>query len=339
MASGGVAIAIAGATSEIGRDLREVLNERALPVASLRLYDEAAAIVDGEAGEDATAVEPCDDGELAAADIVFVCRRAVAAAAAAVAERGESVVIDLAQAIEEEVFVVPEVNAEVVGDALDQGLALATPLPAATALAVALAPIEATARLRRLAVTCLEPVSTTPGGVEELARQTGDLLSGRDAEAQLWPQRIAFNLLPAVGELSATGASEREWQIQRQLRLVLDLPDLPIATHVVRVPTFYGHAMTVDAETDEPIDGESAAAVLRAAPGVHLHAGEASAASLPTLSEAVGSAATHVGRVREDPTVPCGLSLWLAVDGLRKGTTVNAAQIAECVLRARPLGR
>ena len=39
----------------------------------------------------------------------------------------------------------------------------------------------------------------------------------------------------------------------------------------------------------------------------------------PTLADVVGSDATHVGRLRDDPTVPYGLALWVVIDGLRKG--------------------
>src|SRR5690606_10709248 len=114
---------------------------------------------------------------------------------------------------------------------------------------------------------------------------------------------------------------------------VLDLPDLPVAVHAIRVPTFYGYGIVVDVETEEPIDTEAALELFGSAPGLLLHRGERDSANYPTLSDAVGSEATHIGRVREDATVPCGLSFWLAIDGLRKGTTVDAVQIAECVAR------
>ena len=39
-----------------------------------------------------------------------------------------------------------------------------------------------------------------------------------------------------------------------------------------------------------------------------------------------------VGRLRRDPTVERGLSLFLAGDNLRKGAALNAIQIAELVL-------
>ena len=43
-----------------------------------------------------------------------------------------------------------------------------------------------------------------------------------------------------------------------------------------------------------------------------------------------------VSRIRRDPTVQNGLSLWCVSDNLRKGAALNAVQIAE-VLVARKL--
>lgn len=336
MAERGFVVAVIGAVSELGRDLREVLIDRAFPATTWHLYDERDSILAVADDCDVAAIKPCDEIDLSAVDIVFLCGTPPQTARLLpMVALDSAVAIDLTQVLavrDDATLIVPEVNADAIEDALDERL-LATPLPAATALAVALAPIEHLARLRRVTVTCLEPVSSSEGGVEELARQTADLLGGREPEPVLWPARIAFNVIPQVGDIGGTGATDREWQVQRQLRRVLDLPDLPISVHVVRVPTFYGQGLVVNAETELPLDTETALALFREAPGMYLHEGPRQSSNYPTLSDAVGSEATHVGRVREDPTVPCGVSFWLAIDGLRKGTTVNAAQIAECVAR------
>ncbi len=337
MAERGFVVALVGAASELGRDLRDVLLERGFPVSAWLLTDdndEILSLDDGDAEGAPIAVS--EDTDLSTADLVFLCGSPEQTQAILPQiEQSSAIVIDLSQVLalrDEVALIVPEVNVEAIESAIDDRL-LATPLPAATALAVALGPIERAARLRRLTVTCLEPVSSTEGGVEELARQTTDLLSGREPEPVLWPARIAFNLIPQVGDIGGTGATEREWQIQRQLSRILDLPDLPVSVHVVRVPTFYGQGLVVSVETEEPLDTETALELFRGAPGLHLHEGARQSSNYPTLSDAVGSEATHIGRVREDPTVPCGVSFWLAIDGLRKGTTVNAVQIAECVVR------
>ena len=55
-----------------------------------------------------------------------------------------------------------------------------------------------------------------------------------------------------------------------------------------------------------------------------------------TPKEAQGEFAVYVSRIRNDPTVENGLSLWVVSDNLRKGAALNAVQIAELLARARP---
>jgi len=189
------------------------------------------------------------------------------------------------------------------------------------------------AELKRVAVAAFEPVSSVGrAGVDELAQQTRDLLSGTSAEIGVFPRRIAFNVIPQVGDFVSGGRTRGEWLLESQIRRVLDLPDLPIAVTSVYIPAFFGQACAVWVETASPLDAAAARALLREAPGILVPDGED---DYPTLADVIGSEATVVGRVRDDPTVPFGLALWVAVDGLRKGAAVNAVQIAERALRER----
>jgi aspartate-semialdehyde dehydrogenase len=47
----------------------------------------------------------------------------------------------------------------------------------------------------------------------------------------------------------------------------------------------------------------------------------------------VGSQATHVARLREDPSAQNGLAFWLALDSIEKGAALNAVQIGEILMR------
>ena len=51
-----------------------------------------------------------------------------------------------------------------------------------------------------------------------------------------------------------------------------------------------------------------------------------------TPVEATGEYATYVSRIREDPTVENGLSIWVVADNLRKGAALNSVQIAEVLV-------
>ena len=99
------------------------------------------------------------------------------------------------------------------------------------------------------------------------------------------------------------------------------------------MPVFFGQACAVHVETERPLD--AAAARDAAARRRRVCCWPRGTTDYPTLADVIGSEATHVGRVRDDPTVPFGLALWMAIDGLRKGAAVNAVQIAERALRER----
>lgn len=334
----GFVIAIVGAASDVGREVASVLRERGVPVEAWRLFDDVGEDDDLAEGGDDEPLRPLADLDCDGVDALFVCAHPeLAADAAARATVAGALVIDLTQALAEAgeaTLIVPEVNADAIEDGVDGGM-LGSPVPSAVGLSVVLKAIDDPAELKRVVVTAFEPVSQLGrGAVEELVDQTRALLSGRSPDVHVFPHRIAFNLIPQFGEFVSGGRTRGEWLIESQTRRVLDLPDLPIAVTSVCVPTFFGQAAAVCIETERPFDADAARAVLRQAPGVLLH-DENGSDSYPTFVDVIGSDATHVGRLRDDPTVPFGLALWVAIDGLRKGAAVNAVQIAERALRAR----
>ena len=134
-----------------------------------------------------------------------------------------------------------------------------------------------------------------------------------------------------MGEFLAGGSSIEEQQATAALLRVLDAPDVGVSLTRVRVPLFYGTSIALNVETDEPLSAEGVREVLRGAPGVLLQ-DDAEAAQYPTPGEAVGQDATCVGRVRASASDTV-FDLWVCVDNLRKGSAVNAVQIAEVLIR------
>jgi aspartate-semialdehyde dehydrogenase len=88
----------------------------------------------------------------------------------------------------------------------------------------------------------------------------------------------------------------------------------------------------VNVEFEQELSAEEAQKLLREAPGVML-VDKREDGGYVTPVEAVGEYATYVSRVRDDPTVDNGLSLWVVSDNLRKGAALNAVQIAELLGR------
>lgn len=328
-------VAILGATGLVGRQLIDALAERRFPLSSLELY--ASPRTAGQqisCGALTSRVELLDTARFADTEIV-IAAMGIEASAEWIPRAVEAgaIVIDLSQVYiddSEVPVVVPEVNAPALSE-LGNRRIVTSPDAVALAAAVALAPLQREVGVRRIVLTTFEPVSGAgAAGIEELQQQTTSLMSGEDAVARVFEQRIAFNVIPQLGEILAGGSTRGEIVAATALRRLVDL-ELAVSVTRVRVPTFYGLALAMNVETLQPITAEEVHEVLRAARGVLL-AEAVEAGSYPTAADTVGEDSTLIGRVRCDPETSL-IDLWVAVDNMRKGSAVNAVQIAEIVLR------
>ena len=124
---------------------------------------------------------------------------------------------------------------------------------------------------------------------------------------------------------------DEETKLRAETRKILELPQLPVSATCVRVPVLVGHAESVWIETDDALTPDQARELLAAAPSVRLE-------DFPSPVAATGEDQVLVGRIRADRAAEGnGLTLFLACDNLRKGAALNAIQIAELLLAARPV--
>ena len=98
------------------------------------------------------------------------------------------------------------------------------------------------------------------------------------------------------------------------------------------MPVFVGHSEAINIEFEDELSAPEAQRILRESPGIML-VDKREDGGYVTPVECVGEYATFVSRVREDPTVDNGLSIWVVSDNLRKGAALNAVQIAELLGR------
>ena len=122
-------------------------------------------------------------------------------------------------------------------------------------------------------------------------------------------------------------------------RKILELPDLQVSVTCVRVPTFIGHALSVNVEFEKDFTLEDIYATLNDAPDLVLCDDQ----EFPTTVDVVGQDEIWIGRVRRDHSVPYGLNLWICADNLRKGAASNSLQIGEALIeqnlvRVPPIG-
>ena len=117
-----------------------------------------------------------------------------------------------------------------------------------------------------------------------------------------------------------------------ETKKILD-PRIRVHATCVRVPTFVGHAESINLELEQPLEEDDARRLLAAAPGI-LVVDRREPGGYITPQEVTGQDAVFVSRIRVDPTVDNGLALWVVSDNLRKGAALNAIQIAEELIKS-----
>jgi aspartate-semialdehyde dehydrogenase len=332
----GVGLAVVGGRSLAGAEILALLADRDFGGGTSRLLDVADAAggrIDVDGRE--LPVEPLRDGAFDGVALAFFAGGPkLAAEYAGMATAAGAAVIDVSthfRGDDEVPLVVAEVNPDAIAGWRDSGI-IACPSSTTVALAGVLAPFHTGVGLRRVVASTYQGAAGAgQGRLEGLARETTNLLNARTLPRPRFARRLAFNVIPQVGGLLEDGASEHEMRVRAELRRVLGIPDLAVQITAVRVPVFHGVGIALAVETETPLAVEEATAMLREAPGLMVH--DAPNDPYATPGDAVGSEATHVGRIRADDSSDGGLALWIALDAVRKGIALNAVTVGELLLR------
>ena len=97
------------------------------------------------------------------------------------------------------------------------------------------------------------------------------------------------------------------------------------------MPTFIGHAESINIEFINPISLEEAINALQTSQALQITDLEDKNLFM-TPHESVGSSEVFISRLREDNSVSNGLNMWIVADNLRKGAALNSIQIAETMI-------
>jgi aspartate-semialdehyde dehydrogenase len=228
-------------------------------------------------------------------------------------------------------LIVPEVNAHAIDGYRAKNI-IANPNCSTAQLVVALKPLHDYATIKRVVVATYQSVSGAgKAGMDELFQQSRNIFVGDSAEPEKFTKQIAFNVIPHIDVFLDDGSTKEEWKMVVETKKILG-PKIKVSATCVRVPVFVGHSEAVNIEFVEEISARKAQSLLREAPG-NMLVDKREDGGYVTPVECVGEYATYVSRVREDPTVENGLSLWCVSDNLRKGAALNAVQIAELLGR------
>src|SRR5690348_15097573 len=334
----GFKVAVVGATGNVGREMLDILAERAFPA------DEVVAIAsrrsqgtEASFGDKTLKVKALEHYDFSDIDICLMSAGSSVSKewSPKIAAEG-AVVIDNSSCWRYDAdvpLVVPEVNADAVAGFRKRGI-IANPNCSTAQLVVALKPLHDKAKIKRVVVATYQSVSGAgKEAMDELFEQTKAVYTLGEIETKKFPKRIAFNLIPQIDVFMEDGYTKEEWKMVAETKKILD-PKIKLTATCVRVPVFIGHSEAVNVEFEQPITVDEAHQILRKAPGC-LVIDKHEPGGYATPLECVGEDATYISRVREDATVENGLAFWCVSDNLRKGAALNAVQIAECLINRK----
>ena len=198
-------IAIAGASTLVGRELKDALSESPLAAANYVLLDEEEAQGQlDQVGDEITFVQAIGPDAFDHIDFTFFCgSEDLTRKHWRDALRAGSTVLDLSGALDQEAGVV--VRAPLLGSeatAVDLFTPAVVPAhPAALALALVLERLQKAAPVRIAFATLLQPASEFGrAALDELHQQTVNLLSFQSLPRALYDAQAAYNLLAGMGE-------------------------------------------------------------------------------------------------------------------------------------------
>ena len=330
-------VALVGATGAVGEVLLRLLEEREFPIEQLTLLasSRSAGEVLAFSGKDIE-VEDLTLFDFSNTDIAFFSAGGSVSEkyAPKAAEQG-AVVIDNTSFFryqEDIPLVVPEVNPEAIAGYKKRGI-IANPNCSTIQMMVAVKPLHDLAGVERITVSTYQAVSGSGRlAIDELIKQTGQLLNGLPAEPKVYSQPIAFNVIPQIDVFLENGYTKEEMKMVWETHKILDDPSIEVNPTAVRVPVLYGHSESIHVRLKKALSAEDARALLRGSEGIEV-IDNIEVLQYPTAFKHAASAdPVYVGRIRQDLNDPKGLNLWVVADNVRKGAALNAIQIAEILI-------
>lgn len=335
-------IAIVGASTLVGREMKDALVESPLAAANIALLDEED--IQGQleqVGDEVTFVQPIAPDAFDHVDFTFFCgaedltrkywREAL---------RAGSTVLDLSGALDQEAGVLvraPWLGSEVVTADLFTP-AVVPAHPAALVLALLLERLQQVAPVRTTFATLLEPASEFGrAALDELHQQTLSLLNFQGLPHDLYDTQVAYNMISGLGETAKVSLGAVEARVRRHYA-ALSAGRWPVlALQVVHAPVFHGHTFSIAIEMERPVD---ITALEEALSGGHVDLVLEDTDS-PSNLAATGQNDVLI-RLRPEPSgrnpnLVTRLWIWAASDNLR----LQAQNAVECALdlrRLRPQG-
>jgi aspartate-semialdehyde dehydrogenase len=322
-------LAVVGATGLVGQEILKVLEERSFPFDDLYLVASAKSV--GQTisfkGKNYT-VKSIEEAIKLAPDVAIFSAGGGTSLewAPKFAEVGTTV-IDNSSAWRMDPtkkLIVPEINGNTLGM---EDKIIANPNCSTIQMVLALAPLHAKYKLKRIVVSTYQSVTGTG---KDAVQQMMNERKGIDGP-KVYPHNIDMNVLPHIDSFLDNGYTKEEMKMLNETRKILNDKNIGVTSTTVRVPTIGGHSEAVNAEFYEDFNLSEVRSILASTPGVIVQ-DDPKNNIYPMPVNSKGRDEVFVGRLRRDESQPNTLNMWVVSDNLRKGAATNAVQIAEFML-------
>lgn len=330
--SSGLSVGVVGATGAVGNEILGLLLHRGWPIVKLVAFGSSRSI--GRTikfGSKELAIEKFVSDHNHGLDIIFFATDSeVSRLFAEKSASLSTLVIDNSSAfrMEPEVpLVIPEVNLSVVRP--DQWL-IANPNCSTIIMLMAVAPLRALGRIRRIVVSTYQSASGAGrDAMVELEESTRAYLNGEGFEPKVLPHPYAFNIFSHNSEIDESGYNGEEVKMILETRKILGDAEILVNPTCVRVPVLRSHSESITVEFEGPAPRiDEVRRVLSEFSGVRV-VDDREQNYFPMPKDANGGGDVLVGRIRQDASNPNAVSLFACGDQLLKGAALNAVQIAE----------
>ena len=156
-------------------------------------------------------------------------------------------------------------------------------------------------------------------GIDELASQTVALLNSKEANPQVYPLQIAFNLIPATSDLV----------FNRDMADVIGSETIKCVHQIIDVPVFHGLTAAVQLTFESEVDLSACQSILKGINNVQLKSTVAS-----PISDCNQSFGCVISRLEQVPNYPEKLQFWMIADPIRYGLANNYVNITDILLKS-----
>ena len=329
-------IAIVGATGNVGRKIKEVLEKKNFSIDNLYLVasSKSAGSKLKFNGKEIK-VENLETFDFSKSKITFFSAGGKISEKYAPIAAKHSVVIDNSSyfRMDPDVpLIVPQVNSNDLKN-LKKNI-IANPNCSTAQLVLILKPLHDLFNIKRVVISTYQ--STSGAGkkpMDELLEQTQLSLDNKEISSKNFTKQIAFNAIPHIDMFVDDGYTKEEVKMINETKKILD-KKIELTATCVRIPVLVSHAESLNIEFEKSFTLEKISEVLSNADGCKV-VDERKDGGYITPVEAEGKDDTFISRIRKDNSNKNTINLWCVSDNLLRGAALNAVEIAEAYLKIK----